>query len=67
MFVPSLPRGWHASPGRSADDRDPVGVEDHARSGLVGPCKVVEVLTVLVFLRLQHLLILVQPNNKTLV
>lgn len=40
------------SPGQSTDDRDPVGVEDHARSGLVGPCKVVEVLTVLVFLRL---------------
>lgn len=55
------------SPGQSADDRDPVGVEDHARGGLIGPCKVVEVLTVLVFLCLQHLLILIQTNNKTLV
>lgn len=51
----------------SADDGHAVGVEDHAGGGLVGAGQVIEVLAVLVLLGLDHLLVLLQADNQTLV
>lgn len=51
----------------SADDRDSVGVEDHARGGLVGAGQIVEVLAVGVAARVGHPLVLLHAHHQALV
>lgn len=51
----------------SADDRDSVGVEDHARGGFVGAGQVVEVFAVGVAARVGHLLVLLHAHHQALV
>lgn len=51
----------------SADDRDAVGVEDHAGGGLVGARQVVEVFAVGVAAGVGHLLVLLHADHQALV
>lgn len=51
----------------SAEHRHAVRGEDHACGGLIGAREVVQALAVLVFLGLQHLLILLQAHHQALV
>lgn len=50
-----------------ADDGYSISIKDHSCGGLIGSCKVVEILAVLVLLCSKHLLILIKSYNQTLV
>lgn len=50
-----------------ADNRDSIGVEDHAGGGFVGACQVVEVLAVSIAAGVGHLLILLHAYHQALV
>lgn len=51
----------------SADDRDAVGVEDHAGGGLVGAGQVVKILAVCIAAGVGHLLVLLHADHQALV
>lgn len=52
---------------RLADNRDSIGVEDHAGGEFVGACQVVEVLAVSIAAGVGHLLILLNAYHQALV
>lgn len=51
----------------SADDRDAVGVEDHAGGGLVGAGQVVKIFAVCIAAGVGHLLVLLHADHQALV
>lgn len=51
----------------SADDRDSVGVEDHAGGGFVGTRQVVEIFAVGIAARVGHLFVLLHADHQALV